>query len=118
MIFKYIQSFTTVNRGLTADEILEALLNPDYYDTCADVPQYVQEPAAFLIDSNVLKDKNHIRVDGNEVCRNKPNRTDLRKMEKHIWLKEVLRRQIKLIWLLDPIPVTRTLQVLEDLSLK
>ena len=44
--------------------------------------------------------------------------TDLRKMEKYIWLKEVLRRQIKLIWLLDPIPVTRTLQVLDDLSLK
>jgi hypothetical protein len=44
--------------------------------------------------------------------------TDLRKMEKHIWLKEVLLRQIKLIRLLYLIPVTRTLQVLEDLSLK
>jgi hypothetical protein len=44
--------------------------------------------------------------------------TDLRKMEKHIWLKEVLLRQIKFIRLLDLIPVTRTLQVLEDLSLK
>jgi hypothetical protein len=30
---------------LTADEILEVLLNPDDYDTCAGVPQYVQEPA-------------------------------------------------------------------------
>jgi hypothetical protein len=31
------------------------------------VPQYVQETAAFLIDSNVLKDKKDIRVDGNGV---------------------------------------------------
>ena len=44
--------------------------------------------------------------------------TDLRKMEKHIWLKEVLLRQIKLIRLLYLIPVTRALQVLEGLSLK
>ena len=44
--------------------------------------------------------------------------TDLRKMEKYIWLNEVLLRQIKFIRLLDLIPVTRTLQVLEDLSLK
>jgi hypothetical protein len=50
-----------------ADEILEALLNPDDYDTCAGVPQYVQEPAAFLIDSNVLKDKKDIRADGKGV---------------------------------------------------
>jgi hypothetical protein len=35
--------------------------------------------------------------------------TELRKMEKHIWLKEVLLRQIKLIRLLYLIPVTRTL---------
>jgi hypothetical protein len=50
---------------LTADEILELLLNPDDYDTCAGVPQYVQEPAAFLIDSNVLKDQKDIRAVGN-----------------------------------------------------
>lgn len=43
-------AFTTVNRGLTAGEIVEVLLNPDDYDTCADVPQYVQEPSTFLID--------------------------------------------------------------------
>jgi hypothetical protein len=67
-------AFTTVNRGLTADEISEVLLNPDDYDTFAGVPQYVQEPATFLIYSNVLKDKKDIRADGNGVwsCRNKP----------------------------------------------
>jgi hypothetical protein len=42
---------------LTVVEILEVLLNPNDYDTCVGLPQYVQEPAAFLIDSNVLKDK-------------------------------------------------------------
>ena len=59
---------------MTADEISEVLLNPDDYDTFAGVPQYVQEPATFLIYSNVLKDKKDIRADGNGVwsCRNKP----------------------------------------------
>ena len=115
-------AFTTVNRGLTADEILELLLNPDDYDTYAGVPQYVQEPAAFLIDSNVLKDKTKIlnlmemECGVAEISLN--DTTDLRKIEKHIWLKEVLLRQIQFIRLLDLIPVTRTLQVLENLSLK
>ena len=89
MLFKYIHCIYNCKSWMTADEILEVLLNPDDYDTCAGMPQYVQEPAAFLIDSNVLKDKKDIRADGNGVwsCRNKPKRylvTDLRKMEKCI----------------------------------
>jgi hypothetical protein len=77
------------------------------------VPQYVQETAAFLIDSNVLKNQKKILELMEMECEvaeiSLIDTTDLRKMEKHIWLKEVLLRQIKLIRLLYLIPVTRTL---------
>ena len=65
-------AFTTVNRGLTADEILEVMLCPEEYEICAGVPQYIQEPASFLIDSRCLKDRKDVRADGNGVwsCRN------------------------------------------------
>ena len=77
------------------------------------MPQYVQETAAFLIDSNVLKNQKKILELMEMECEvaeiSLIDTTDLRKMEKHIWLKEVLLRQIKLIRLLYLIPVTRTL---------
>ena len=106
---------------MTADEILEVLLNPNDYDTCVGLPQYVQEPAAFLIDSNVLKDKKDIRAGGNGVwsCRNKPKRYyRLEENRKTHMVKGSAPETNTVYQVVRSYSSQRTLQVLEDLSLK
>ena len=74
--FDVYKSFTSINRGLTAEEIIEIILNPWKYGICCAVPQYVQKPSGFLLDSRDLADIKDIRADGNGVWRGqcKPTR--------------------------------------------
>ena len=55
------QAFTSINRGLTADEIIHILLHPGDYDICETVPQYVQKPLSFLVDTRNLKDRHECK---------------------------------------------------------
>lgn len=57
-------SFTTLNRGLNVKEIFEVIMNADKYPNCDSVPQYVQKPAAFIINMEKLKGQGYIREDG------------------------------------------------------
>ncbi|VDI50594.1 Hypothetical predicted protein [Mytilus galloprovincialis] len=63
------ESFTTVNRGLNVEEIFEVIINAEKYPHSVSVPQYVQKPAAFIINRENLKDPRDIRADGNGVWR-------------------------------------------------
>ncbi|VDI25531.1 Hypothetical predicted protein [Mytilus galloprovincialis] len=76
MHFDLYQAFTSINRGLTADEILNVLLSPHGFSICETVPQYVQTPWGFLLDTRKLKDAKDVRADGNGAwkAQTKPKR--------------------------------------------
>lgn len=76
MHFDLYQAFTSINRGLTADEILNVLLSPHGFSICETVPQYVQTPSGFLLDTRKLKDAKDVRADGNGAwkAQTKPKR--------------------------------------------
>ncbi len=60
---------STRTSGLTVHEAFTILLNAEKYSVINTVPQFVQEPSAFLIDKTKLGHPEDIKADGNGVWR-------------------------------------------------